>query len=193
MNKTITSVEEDVLTFHLLNKNVSFPNIPFLESNDAELLIDGEATFDSIKKGIADAQEYILFQFFIVHDDELGRSLKDALIARAGDLVPVDKRVPECGSQLAGNVVAERDAELGNHDDVSLFVPPDVRLLSQQSAEEGRRARTGHRGDRRPVYQNATAGATQGHFDHAFHRPAADLFLIGHAQLRTVKVVLGIE
>ncbi|MCA9053433.1 MAG: cardiolipin synthase, partial [Planctomycetaceae bacterium] len=46
-------------------------------------LIDGEATFDSILAGIEAAQEYVLVQFYIVRDDEIGRTLKDKLVAKA--------------------------------------------------------------------------------------------------------------
>ena len=51
--------------------------------NRVELLIDGEATFDSILEGIAAAREYVLVQFYIVRDDGLGRRLKEAMIERA--------------------------------------------------------------------------------------------------------------
>ena len=51
--------------------------------NDVELLIDGEATFVRLLKGIAQARDYILFQFYIMRDDELGRRVKQALIDRA--------------------------------------------------------------------------------------------------------------
>lgn len=37
--------------------------------NRVELLINGEATFDSIISGIAQAQEYVLVQFYMFHDD----------------------------------------------------------------------------------------------------------------------------
>ena len=58
-------------------------NMPVLGGNSVELLIDGEATFDSIFEGIDRANEYVLVQFFIVHDDEIGRALKEHLIAKA--------------------------------------------------------------------------------------------------------------
>jgi cardiolipin synthase len=64
-------------------------NMPYLKGNHVDLLIDGEATFDSIIEGIKQAKEYILFQFFIVHDDELGRRIKDQLIKRARDKVRI--------------------------------------------------------------------------------------------------------
>ena len=57
--------------------------MPYLKRNDVELLIDGERTFESILAGIDAAEEYILVQFYIVRDDEIGRLLKDCLIAKA--------------------------------------------------------------------------------------------------------------
>ena len=37
--------------------------------NRVDLLINGEATFDSILAGVAKAEDYILFQFYMFHDD----------------------------------------------------------------------------------------------------------------------------
>ncbi|HUM10957.1 MAG TPA: cardiolipin synthase [Myxococcaceae bacterium] len=52
----------------------------FLRGNEVELLVDGKATFDSILPGLARARRYALVQFYIVHDDDLGRRLKAAMI-----------------------------------------------------------------------------------------------------------------
>ena len=57
--------------------------MPFLNGNQVELLIDGRETFDSILTGINEAEDYILIQFFIIHDDEIGRRLKNQLIKKA--------------------------------------------------------------------------------------------------------------
>ena len=38
-----------------------------LNANRAELLINGEATFDSILEGIARAERYVLIQFYMFH------------------------------------------------------------------------------------------------------------------------------
>ena len=73
-------------------------DIPHVNANDVKLLIDGNATFDSIIAGIDVAKEYILFQFFIIHDDGLGRRVKDHLIARAKDGVRVYVLYDEIGS-----------------------------------------------------------------------------------------------
>ncbi|MEJ2331134.1 MAG: cardiolipin synthase, partial [Gammaproteobacteria bacterium] len=51
--------------------------------NRVELLINGEATFDSILGGVRAAEDYVLFQFYMFHDDGLGREVKEALKERA--------------------------------------------------------------------------------------------------------------
>ncbi|WP_172683865.1 phospholipase D-like domain-containing protein [Desulfosarcina cetonica] len=58
-------------------------HFPVMKGNRATLLIDGQATFDSILEGIAMARDYVLVQFFIVHADDLGNRFKAALIERA--------------------------------------------------------------------------------------------------------------
>lgn len=50
--------------------------MPLTRGNSAELLIDGDATFNSLFNGIDEAEHYLLLQFFIVRDDELGRRLQ---------------------------------------------------------------------------------------------------------------------
>ncbi len=66
--------------------------------NRAELLINGKATFDSILSGINEAEQYILFQFYMIHDDGLGRRVKDALIERAQAGIRVYVLYDEVGS-----------------------------------------------------------------------------------------------
>ncbi len=56
-------------------------HLPVSRGNGAELLIDGEATFDAIFKAIDAAQNYVLIQFYIVRDDALGQKLQEKLIA----------------------------------------------------------------------------------------------------------------
>ena len=58
--------------------------MPLTRGNRAELLIDGDATFDSLFDGIERAEEYVLIQFFIVRNDALGSELKERL-QRAAD------------------------------------------------------------------------------------------------------------
>ncbi len=56
-------------------------HLPVSRGNGAELLIDGKATFDAILDAIDKAENYVLIQFYIVRDDDLGRRVRDRLIA----------------------------------------------------------------------------------------------------------------
>ena len=72
--------------------------VPISGGNDVELLIDGAETFASIFAGIDAAKDYILVQFYIVRDDELGRELKTRLIAKSQSGVRVLFLYDEVGS-----------------------------------------------------------------------------------------------
>ncbi len=71
---------------------------PFMRYNAARLLIDGEATFDAILRGIDSAQEYILMQFYIVKDDTIGNQVKNALINKAREGVRISFMIDIVGS-----------------------------------------------------------------------------------------------
>lgn len=77
---------------------VQVSELPFLKGNEVELLVDGEATFDSIFAGIEAAQEYLLVQFYIVRDDRLGQALAERLIAKAKAGVAVYMLYDDIGS-----------------------------------------------------------------------------------------------
>ncbi len=62
---------------------VGLAGTPFVTGNRVRLLVNGHATFEAIFAAIAQAEHYVIVQFFIVADDALGRRLADALIARA--------------------------------------------------------------------------------------------------------------
>ena len=96
-NDTIRVLREEGMIFEPENDRQanqqkllqSLSMMPVLRRNDVDLLIDGEATFDAITDGINSAQDYILFQFYILRSDDLGNRLKDALLARAAEGVRV--------------------------------------------------------------------------------------------------------
>ncbi|MEQ9695913.1 cardiolipin synthase [Shimia sp. SDUM112013] len=54
---------------------------PIVSGNAMDLLVDGEETFDAIFEAIDAAQTYVLVQFYIVRDDDLGRALHARLMA----------------------------------------------------------------------------------------------------------------
>ena len=66
--------------------------------NQVELLVNGPATFDSILAGIAQAKHYALVQFYMFHDDGLGRRMQQALIERARAGIRVYMLYDEVGS-----------------------------------------------------------------------------------------------
>jgi len=72
--------------------------LPFTTGNDAELLIDGHATFESIFAGIERAREYVLVQFYILRDDQIGHELRKRLLERAAAGVRVHVLYDEIGS-----------------------------------------------------------------------------------------------
>lgn len=81
--------------------------LPFTKGNDAELLVNGDATFQSIFDGIARAKNYVLVQFYIIRDDSVGRELKERLIERAKAGVSCRLLYDEIGSRLPPSYVNE--------------------------------------------------------------------------------------
>lgn len=73
--------------------------VELTRGNSAKLLINGEATFDDILAGIAEAKEYALVQFYMFHDDGLGRRMQQAMIERARAGVRVYMLYDEIGSK----------------------------------------------------------------------------------------------
>ena len=56
---------------------------PFRGGHRLRLLIDGDAAFDAMLAAMAAAESCLLVQFFIIHDDSLGRRLQQVLLQRA--------------------------------------------------------------------------------------------------------------
>ncbi|NLV81748.1 MAG: cardiolipin synthase, partial [Synergistaceae bacterium] len=75
--------------------------MPFTKGNTARLLIDGEETFDAIFKGIDSAKSYVLVQYYILREDELGIKLQNALIKKAKEGVTCLVIYDEIGSRLS--------------------------------------------------------------------------------------------
>ena len=60
-----------------------FTPLPFTAGNQLGLLIDGQQTYDAMLGAIAQAQDYILLQSYIVHHDCIGNEFRQALIKKA--------------------------------------------------------------------------------------------------------------
>ena len=76
----------------------AFTGIPFTSGNAAELLIDGQRTYEAMLRAIAQATNYILLQSYIVNNDQAGKEFKEALIARANQGVRIYFLYDEIGS-----------------------------------------------------------------------------------------------
>lgn len=63
--------------------------MPCLANNTLKLLVDGHATFKAIFNAIEQARDTVLVQFFIIHDDDLGRQLQSLLLKKAAEGVKV--------------------------------------------------------------------------------------------------------
>ena len=86
-------------------------DLPAVSGNRMDLLIDGPETFEAIFAAIEAAEVYVLVQFYIVRDDDLGRALKDRLIARARAGVSVRMLYDRIGSfKLPQRYISELSA-----------------------------------------------------------------------------------
>ena len=72
--------------------------LPVVGGNGFELLVDGQATFEAIFAEIDRAESYVLAQFYIIHDDHLGREFADRLRAAAARGVTVRLLFDSVGS-----------------------------------------------------------------------------------------------
>jgi cardiolipin synthase len=89
--------------------------MPFTNGNQARLLIDGQATFDAILSGIEAAKHYVLLQFFIVHDDQIGRELQVRLVAKARQGVRIYFLYDQVGSRALPARYLRKLAAAGIH------------------------------------------------------------------------------
>jgi cardiolipin synthase len=96
-----TLVDRDLLVQTEHARKLPFERLaklPFTTGNDVELLVNGQATFASIFAGIERARDYVLVQFYILRDDEVGRELQKRLLARAAAGVRIYVLYDEIGS-----------------------------------------------------------------------------------------------
>ncbi len=87
--------------------------IPFLGGNAVTLLIDGQQAFCAILAAIDSARSYILMQYYIVHDDEIGNTIKQSLIEKAQQGVRVYFIYDEIGSHTLPDEYLEQLDEAG--------------------------------------------------------------------------------
>ena len=83
-------------------------NTPALANNEVKLLINGDDTFAAIFDAIREAKQTVLIQFFIIHDDELGRRLQALLLEKAAQGVDVYVLYDRIGSHALPGSYSEK-------------------------------------------------------------------------------------
>ncbi|MEW6079681.1 MAG: cardiolipin synthase [Thermodesulfobacteriota bacterium] len=91
----------------------SLAGIPFTGNNTAELLINGRATFDAMFRRMDAARHYLLLEFFIVRDDEIGTRLQELLIRKSAEGVKIFFLYDEIGSRNLSDKYIERLRDAG--------------------------------------------------------------------------------
>lgn len=105
LSEFVVHLDESHMNFRVMEELAA---MPFTRHNDAELLVDGEETFNAIFAGIESAQDYVLVQFFIINDDELGRQFQTLLMKKARLGVRVYMLYDEIGCiRLSGSYLQE--------------------------------------------------------------------------------------
>ncbi len=126
--------------------------MPLLTGNKVELLVNGEDTFSSIFEGIEKASDYILIQFYIVKNDELGTELQQRLLAKARQGVRIYFLFDELGSNKLPSSYVEKLQSAG------------VRIHSFQTTRgSGNRFQLNFRNHRKVVVVDGCVGWVGGH------------------------------
>ncbi len=146
----LLEIESPELRSHqILLENLA--QMPITRANDADLLIDGKQTFEAIFQSIAKAEEYILVQFYIMRDDELGNRLKDALIEKAREGVRVYFLTDGLGSRKLSDAYLNQLREAG------------VETAAFLTAGSGNRFRVNFRNHRKIVVVDGKEAFVGGH------------------------------
>lgn len=83
------------LAFMVLKDSMS----PLTSKNGIKLLINGENKFPEVLQAIKNAKHHIHIEYYIYEDDEIGRTLADAMIAKAKEGVKVRFIYDDFGSK----------------------------------------------------------------------------------------------
>jgi cardiolipin synthase A/B len=96
----------------ILKRLQTIGSLPVMAGNSAKLLVDGEATYNAILDAISGAEHYILIQFYIFRDDEIGKRVRDSLVAKAREGVDVFLLLDNLGSSgLSSDFIGTMERE----------------------------------------------------------------------------------
>jgi len=127
-------------------------NMPAIAGNGFDLLIDGAKTFEAIFAAMDAAEKYLLIQFYIVHDDELGRALQERMITAAQRGVSVRFMTDAVGSHKLPADYSEKLRDAG------------VEVVDRNSQRGPKyRFQLNYRNHRKTVIADGTVGFIGGH------------------------------
>ncbi len=113
----------DLIAMHLkANKAL------YTEDNEVELLLDGKQKFDRLFRDIAEAQDHIHVQYYIIQKDELGIKLIRALAEKARSGVSVRLLYDELGSRRLNRRILQELRDAGGI--AEAFFPSKFRLIN---------------------------------------------------------------
>ncbi|MHC4818076.1 MAG: PLDc N-terminal domain-containing protein, partial [Planctomycetota bacterium] len=95
-----THPEIEPRTLSLLGLGRRLATTPASHGNRAEILVDGAAAYRSMAGAIAAATDHIHVEFYIIEPDEVGKGLRDHLVARARDGIAVRVLTDAVGTRL---------------------------------------------------------------------------------------------
>lgn len=99
--------------FEALKPLTRLARMPFTTGNALELLVDGTATYRAIFDAIAGAKTYILVQYYIIREDEVGNRLSELLLQARARGVRVMIIYDEIGSYTLSTTFVDRLREAG--------------------------------------------------------------------------------
>ncbi len=89
--------------------------LPTTRGNDAQLLVDGDATFDAICAALDRATEFALIQFFIFRDDALGQRIKRHVLAARARGIRIHLLIDQVGSRKLSKAYRSEIEAAGVH------------------------------------------------------------------------------
>lgn len=84
---------------HLIRMNMKSETAPFTQNNQLRIFTDGKRKFDALFRDIEAAKIHIHMEYYIIKDDELGRSLLQLLTEKAKQGVQVLVLYDDIGSK----------------------------------------------------------------------------------------------
>jgi cardiolipin synthase len=73
-------------------------SLPFTSNNSAQLLINGQTTYEAMLRSIDQSSDYVLLQFYIIHNDHVGETFRKVLTRKLRQGVRVYFLYDEIGS-----------------------------------------------------------------------------------------------